>query len=102
MLRPCRALIDPLSEQLDLLRLQRLVELRRRHDRFGIVRRDAGEQFALRGFAGNEGKTAAAESSKRAVLGVKPELGLALLVVGSVAGETMFRQDGPNLPVEIN
>ena len=33
---------------------------------------------------------------------IEPQVGLALILVGSVTGETMVRQDGPNIAVELD
>ena len=60
---------------------------------------DAGEQFALLRIARLYGKIAP-QVGEDSVFGIKPELGLALLLVRPMAMEAILGKDGTDVPVE--
>ena len=63
-----------------------LAGLGRRHSLVGVLGGDALNELALFGFAGHDGEVAA-EIGERTVLGVEPQMRLALLRVRAVALE---------------
>ena len=84
---------DPAFEQLDLLRREFAIGLRRRHHVVLALGKDAANEFALVRIAGFHDCPAVGELLARAFEGVQPELGLALVGVGAVARETVLRED---------
>ena len=69
----------------------------------GVGGHDAGEQLALVRLAGDDRLAGAAlEVLHRAVAGVEAQAGLAGLVVGAVAVQTLARQDGPDVALVIH
>ena len=96
-----RPLGDPSLQRLDLLwREPANLRLRGRHDRVGIVRHDAGEQFAGVEVLRDDRPRAAVELGRGRLERVEPQASLAVGVVGAVAGEAVFRQDRPDVAVE--
>ncbi len=77
------ALRNPFLQQFGLGGFNVLAVLRRRHALLGVGAEDARDHLALGWIAGSEGIT-------RAVLGVEPQLRLALVGIRAVAGETIL------------
>jgi hypothetical protein len=102
VLLPFGSLRDPAREQIDLLRSQLLARFRRGHDIIGIFAGDAFDHLALGRFARHDCEIAGLGRLERVFLLIETQLGFALLVVRTVALETILRKDGPDLPVEIN
>ena len=100
--RPRRPLLDPSAERLDLLGRQLLAELLRGHLGFGIVGLDPEDQLAFVGLARNDRDAARLQLRHHALLGVEPQPGLARLVVGTVAGEAIVREDRADIAREIH
>ena len=100
--RPRRPLLDPAPQHRDLLGRQLLAALLGRHLQLGVVVLDPIDQVALIGLARHDRRLAPLKLGERPFLGVEPQLGFALLIVGPVAGETVVRKDRPDLPREIH
>ena len=88
---PLGALLDPVRQQVDLLGRQLLAELLRRHPRF-VGGRDMADQFALVDLAGYD-CFAAAEVGESGFLGVEVQIRLALVLVGTVTGVALVREN---------
>ncbi len=99
---PVRAMGDPLAKQGDLLGLELLAGLDRRHHVVLVGMGDAADQFALGGLAGDDGESAGLGGLEGVGLEVEAELGLALALVRAVAGEAVLGKDGADVAVEIN
>ena len=89
------AFVDPASEQRLLRRSERLVRLRRRHHEFGSGGPDPLDERAAGRLAGHDG---AGRHGRLAV--VKPQVGLPMTGVGSMAVKTVVRQERPDVAVE--
>ncbi len=98
---PLRPLRDPSAEERDLLRVQRLPELRRRHDLVGIAGGDAADQLAVIDPGGDD-RRAALAIAERVFFPVEPQIGFPRLLVGPVAGVAVLGQDRPDLAVEVD
>ena len=85
--------LDPGADFLDLFRRQLLVGVRGRHDFFFILRVDAQPGLVL-------GKVFLSEDPGDALLLVKAQPGLPVLLVGSVTEKTIGGEDGTNVAVE--
>ena len=99
VLAPRRALGDPGLEQGQLFGGNRLMLLRRRHDLLGVLRFDALDERAQLGLAGHD-RDVAFPVGLRGGLVVEAQLGLARLLVGSVAGDAVLGEDGTDLAAE--
>ena len=98
---PLRALLDPAAERLDLGRAQPGLAARDVRHAPELVRvRDALEERARLGMAGDDGHVAGGQRTRRHLLQVKPQLFLAPIAVGTVAGVAVLGQDGAHVPVE--
>ena len=96
--RRCRRpLLDPAAQHRDLRGGQLLAALLWRHQQIGVVGLDPVDQLALIRLAGHDRGASAFELGERAFLGVEPQPGLALVVVGTVAGEAIVREDRPDV-----
>ncbi len=87
---------DPAAQRLDLGRGEGLAGLRGRHALGGVFRRDPLDQRTLVRLAGHDGAGGAG-----GLLDVEPQVGLAMLRVRAVAGETLVRQDRADVAVEV-
>ncbi len=97
---PRRAGLDPAAQGFDLLCAQlRLVRFRRRHQLLGIVRDDAGDQVAGFRFAGDDGDDPLVFLG-RAFVGIQAKARFSVLFVGTVATETIVRENGQHLAAE--
>ena len=96
-----RSLGDPLLQQRLLPFVQLLAGVRRRHQVVLVVREDAGHKFAVRRFARHDGGVIA-KIGQRPLACVETKIGLALLGVRPVTGETVVAQQRPDIPGEIN
>ncbi len=94
------ALLDPAAEDGNLLVGEvGLLAGRRRHVLVGVFGRDALDQRALVGFAGND-RRVAAEVGRGAFAIVEPKIGFAVLGIGAVAVEAVARKDRTDVLVE--
>jgi len=92
-------LFDPSLESVLLRVGQGLVRLRRRHDCVGIIGEDARPGFTLRRISRHD-RLVASEIRVGTIGGVETQVGFACLPVKTVAGEAVFRKDGPDVAVE--
>ena len=97
-----RPLLDPAAEHRDLRGGQLLAALLGRHAQIGVVALDPVDQLALVRLAGHDRHAAALELGEGPFLGVEPQPGLALLIVGAVAGEAIVREDRPDIAREVH
>ena len=96
-----RALGDPALEQRFLGGIEFLSRVGRRHEIVLIVRRDAPDQFALAWLAGDD-RRGAVEIGQGTFASVEPQIGLALLGVGAVAGEAVVAEQRPDVAREVD
>ena len=103
--RPMRlvggALLDPLAEQGDLVCREFAGRIRRWHMHVWIRRIDPAPQLALFEHARLDGLMPF-DHVRRALGNVEAQAGFALVVVETVTGKTVLREDGPNILVEAN
>ena len=78
---------------------ERFVEFRRGHGDGGVGFLDAEDELAGVGVAGDDGGGAGGEFAGGVLAAVEPEVGFAGRAIGSVAGEAVFGQDGPDVAV---
>ena len=98
---PLRALLDPLFDQRDLLRLQALLFIRGRHDLVGVAMENALDDQGFSWVARHDGLAAvAAFQGECAIVEAQPAFDC--LFVGAVAGVAVFREDRLDLRVEIH
>jgi len=95
-----RTLGDPAAEEGDLFGRDVFVGVGRGHLLFGVLREQAEDELALFGFAGGDDEAAVALGDG-VVAFVEAELGLAVVGVLAVAVETVFREDGADVAVEL-
>ena len=98
VLRPLR---DPALQEVDLLRRQIAVRLRRRHLRVRVGRSDSREQFAL-GQVCRINRRHAVIDLSGPFARVEPQAGLALGRIRPVALKTVLGENRPNVAIEIN
>src|SRR5437016_3508307 len=98
---PPRSLFNPGAEQLDLAWAELPAGTGRRHALLRVGGGDALEQLTLGQVARHEGLPAVPRGESP-FCRVEAEVGLALGLVGAVAGETVVRQDGPDVAVEFH
>jgi hypothetical protein len=91
-----RPLLDPAVEQLFLVFRKPPIGVRRRHQNVGIGRVDPFEDRARAGVARHD-----RAGVDRRLTVVEPQIGLPLLAVLAVAIEAVFRQDRPDVAVEL-
>ena len=96
-----RPLSDPLLQQRLLPIVQLLAGVRRRHQVVLVFGENAGHEFALRRLARHHGGIIA-KVSQCPLTSVEAQIGLSMLSVRPVAGETIITQQGPNIPSEID
>ena len=99
---PLRSIFNPLFDQRDLLIVQLLVEILRRHPLVDVVRSDAAEQLAFIQLARNNRVPAAVQFSEGTFLIIQPQTRLARPFIRPVAGEAIVREDRANVPVEVD
>src|SRR5207244_3996044 len=87
-------LVDPALQQRDLVGRQLLAGLRGRHELAALRRGEALERLAVGGLAGQD----RAELDGGVAL-VEAKVSLALLGIGTMAGETGIGEDGPDVAV---
>ncbi len=92
---------DPAFEQGDLGGFQGRRGFGRGHREFGVVDLDAEDQVAGVGVAGDDGGGAGFEGEGGSLGHIEAETGLALALVGAVAGEAVLGEDGADVAVEI-
>ena len=100
MLVPRGALGDPTLEEVFLREGERAVRFRRRHDLLGVGTEDAGNEFAVVGFAGYDGSGTGLGWGEGAVAAIEAKFRFAGLAIGAVAMVAVFRQDGLNIAFE--
>ena len=92
---------DPPLQGFDLLVGQSAdLRLGRRHDGVGIVRHDAGQQFADGRVLRNDRSPATVEFGRSLLERVEPKASLPGAAVGTVARKAVFREDRPDVAVE--
>ena len=99
---PRGALLDPGSEQLDLIGGQFSATARWRHQGVGIIGFDPGNQFTLIRVAGRDRVTTIFECGKHAVTGIQSQPGLPLFFVGAVARKAIIGNQRPDLTIEVD
>ena len=72
------------------------------HVQLGVVALDPEDELAFLGLAGRDRQAAALELRERPFPGIEPQAGLAGLVVGTMAGEAVVREDRPDVACEID
>src|SRR5687768_3680240 len=97
---PLRPLLDPSLDQCDLLGLELLARLARWHDLVFVVSGNALEQRTVTRLTGDDDHRLI-RLAEEAFLRVEPQVGLALVLVGAVAGEAVFRQDRADVAIEV-
>jgi hypothetical protein len=90
-------LLDPFFQDGLLTLGELLVRVRRRHEVVFVIGEDAGDEFAVAYFAGNEGF-----GLYGLVAEVEAEIGLAMLRVVAVAVEAVVAQNGPDIAVKLD
>ena len=100
MLVPRGALGDPTLEEVFLREGERAVRFRRRHDLLGIGTENASNEFAVVGFAGDDGGGTGLGGSERAVAAIEAKFRFAGLAIGAVAVVTVFREDRLDVALE--
>jgi len=95
------ALLDPLREQSGVLFGEVLLGVSRRHALLAVGGGDAVVDFTFVEVTGDDGG-AAEDLGVGAFGGVEAEIGLTGLFVGTVALETVVREDRHDIPAEIN
>ena len=95
VLLPRRAGGDPALEGRDLLQVERLVEVGRRHDVAGILAADPADELARVRVAGDEHR-------ERLLLHVEAHIRLALGLVGTVARVAVVGEDRPDVAREVD
>ena len=101
MVAPRGALFDPLLEQCNLLRRDRLMQPRRRHHFVGVGAFDPPDDRAGFRLARHDGDGTFVIALGRR-LQVEPQPGFARFVVGPMTGETVFRQERSNVATKRN
>ena len=81
---------------------QRFVGLRRRHLGFRIAGQNPADQLTLVGMSGHDGYLARLGLMRGRLLQIKAETSLDLFGIRPVTGETMVREDGTHLGVEVD
>jgi hypothetical protein len=91
------SLVDPVTQQ-GLLRIgEFLVRTPRGHEQVRIVREDAMDQGAFGGFAWKDC------SRFDSLFGpIESQIGLAMLSIWSMAIKTILREDGTDIPIELD
>src|SRR5262249_23299329 len=105
MLLPLGTLQDPLADQLDVAARQSLSQFGLRHADFFIGRGGPFEQLALLRLSGHKDDRRAPVGvlwPKKAFLQIQPKVGLAFILVRSMASKTVIRKNGTNIPVEFD
>ena len=97
-----RPLLDPAPEEVFLGRAQSLAALGRRHEEPLAGRADPPIETALGRLARDDRRPSRLGRLEHRLVAIEPELGLALVLVGSVTLETTVRQDRPDLAVEVD
>jgi hypothetical protein len=92
-----RSLSDPAPEQADLIVVEAVARIRRRHSQLGIFGRNALDQQAGLGIAGQDGAI-----FHRCRSLVQPQFGLAGFVIAAVTGKTIGGKNRPYLIREAN
>ena len=99
---PDRAFLDPALEQFDLLRLERLVLLGRRHHVVRVRGGETADHLALLRRARHHRDLARLRLPQRGLLEIEAQVGLELGRIRPVAGVAVLREDGSDVAVEIN
>ena len=94
------ALRDPLLQRLLLGRREGFLGLGRGHDGFWIGGENPCDQLAGFGFAGVNGAVAV-EVGFGLGFEVEAEFGFARILIGAVAAEAVFGEDGADVPIEV-
>ena len=97
---PFRSLINPLADQLDLLRGQASVGIGGRHAERRVFGAHLLVKLAFGALPGND-HLVSAPVLENTLLGIEPQLSLPCLLVGTVAGEAIVGENGPDFAVEV-
>ena len=100
MLAPASPLGDPLTNQCDLSRLQRLAVIRRRHEIISIIRGHTIDEFATIRIAGDYRTFAGFQFSPGTLFIRQVQPGL--LLVRPMASDAILRKNGLNIAREID
>ena len=90
---------DPAADEFDLGRRHLAIGLGRRHLLVGVMRQQTLQDLALLRLAGDD-RGDAFVGLDRVIADVKPQAGLAVLRVLTVAVEAVLREDRPDVAVE--
>ena len=93
---------NPADEQVFLIRRKQMIALWRRHDQVGVSLPDPGNQFAFVGSARHDGSQATLKFDNCPIPPIKPQAGLPVMFVRTVTGNTVMRQDWPDVVVKRN
>ena len=96
---PFRPLLDPLLDERNLLRLQFLLRLGRRHDVLPVLGEETEEQLAVVRLPRNDCNDPLAVGVDPALFHIQPELGLPFVFVRPVTGKAVLGENGTNIPV---
>ena len=100
MLLPFRPLLNPEFHQLFLLCRQLLLGLFRRHQVVFILRNHARVHLAVHRLAGDD-RDPVLGFTENPGFAIQPQVGLAAGRVGTMTLKTIFREDWPNIAVEL-
>ena len=92
---------DPLPDEVFFPVCERFVELRRRHEIIFVISDDPIPSLAVFEIPGNN-RRIPPEVLKSPLARIEPEIRLPLMLVKSVTGEALIRQDGANIAIEVN
>ena len=92
------ALVDPALDELHLRRRETVV---RRHELEIILGADSQVELARGRVSGGDGAVAAT-ILEGALPGIEPQVGIALVRVGAVAGEALVGEEGEDVAVEVD
>src|SRR6185503_16305341 len=99
MLTPLCPRIDPLLEQLNLLRAESLMRLGWRHLFVRIIARGPSNHFTLAAFSDSDHRLAIS-NAKRAFFGVQAKLRFPRFLIRPMALITVIRENGLNIPIK--
>ena len=101
MLLPFRSLLDPQADQLNLPLAEFLAELRLGHAQRVIRRGDSAVKLTLLRLA-RHNKAIAAPIREGALFGIQAQLRLALVLVWTMTGKAVVREDEADVAIELN
>ena len=96
------SLTNPLCENSPLIVGERAVGVGGGHPLVGVRGRDAANEFAPVRVAGDDGRFSVRQRFDGVAPQIESQAAFAVLFVRPVAGEAVFRQDGPHIAVEVD